>query len=60
MNESIEESFVWRPFVCSFRSPEGQFQFELHAISLEHAQLQLQSLKENAVVDGELKGTRDA
>lgn len=44
----------WNKYTCSFESPDGKYGFELWAISFEHAQLQLDALKETGRVDGEV------
>lgn len=44
---------VWHPYPVEFESPEGRFALTLHAISWEHAHLQLASLKENGRVVGD-------
>lgn len=46
--------FEWKPFLISFDSPEGNFSFEIFAISHEHAELQLDAIKDSGKVDGEL------
>lgn len=53
---------VWRPYSIEFTSPdssidgavEGHFSFMIWAISREHAQLQLEAIRETATVGNEL------
>lgn len=44
----------WKLYSISFESPEGTFSFDIYAISHEHAELQLDAIRETAKVDGEL------
>lgn len=44
----------WKPYSVSFESPEGQFSFHIYAISFDHAQLQIDAIRETAKLDGEL------
>lgn len=54
MKYTDRDGRIWSKFTCSFTSPDGKYCFELWALSHDHALMQLESLKENAVVDGEL------
>lgn len=45
----------WGVYSISFDSPDGVFTAELWAISHEHAELQLQALKETGRVDGRIE-----
>lgn len=47
-------SHNWKPYSVSFESPEGHFSFCIYAISFEHAELQLDAIREAGKVDGEL------
>lgn len=47
---------IWRKYTCSFKSPDGTYAFDLWAISDDHAQLQMDALKETAVVNGRVEG----
>lgn len=49
--------YSWYPFSVEFYSPEGRFSVIIYAISEEHARLQLESLKENGRVTGQIIGT---
>lgn len=51
--------FVWSPYLVSFESPDGEFSFTIHAISHEHAQLQLQAIKDSARVLGRIDSTQE-
>jgi hypothetical protein len=46
--------YEWKIYLASFDSPEGNFSFEIHAISFDHAQLQIDAIRETARLDGEL------
>lgn len=46
---------VWHPYGVEFDSPDGKFCFHIYAISAEHAELQLASIKENAKVYGKIE-----
>lgn len=50
------KGYVWQPYSIEFDSPEGLFSFDIYAISFEHAELQLQAIKESAKVSGRLEG----
>ena len=45
----------WKRFSCKFSSPDGTYHFDIWALSHDHALLQLDSLKENAEVVGEIQ-----
>lgn len=47
---------TWRPYGIDFESPDGKFGTYLYAISFEHAQLQLDALKETGRICGEIHG----
>lgn len=49
-----EASRRWDLYAIEFDSPDGTYTVTLYAISHEHAQLQLQSLKENGRVMGQI------
>lgn len=51
-----EKRREWRPYAVDFESPDGVFSTYLYAISFEHAQLQLDALKETGRLGGELHG----
>lgn len=38
--------YVWQPYAVRFTSPDGTFECHIYAISLDHAELQLQALRE--------------
>jgi len=42
------KGIVWYPYCVDFESPDGKFSVDLWAISDDHAQLQIQALKETA------------
>lgn len=42
----------WKLYSVSFQSPDGTFAFHIYAISDDHAQMQVDSIKENAKLDG--------
>lgn len=46
---------LWRRFLCSFKSADGTFGFEIMALSNDHALMMLAELKATATLDGELK-----
>lgn len=50
------KGLVWKLFSVEFDSPEGTFSTYLYAISWEHAQLQLDALRETGRVFGEICG----
>ena len=55
MIQHIDQSgYVWKPFSVHFESPEGTFAFFIMAVSMEHACLQLDAIKETGAVVGEI------
>lgn len=55
MNEFIDSrGYKWSPFAVEFDSPEGSFEFVIWAISHEHAELQLQAVRETGRVSGQI------
>lgn len=42
----------WSMYAIEFDSPDGSFGFNIYAISDDHAELQLQAIKETARVAG--------
>lgn len=51
---------IWHPYEVQFQSPDGTYACHIYAISDEHAQLQLESLKESGKIGGLTVGTYDA
>lgn len=49
-----EQGRRWRLFAIEFDSPDGDFTATVWAISREHAQLQLDALKETGKLLGEI------
>lgn len=47
----------WRPYAVDFESPDGVFGVVIYAISYEHAGLQVEALRESAVLRGEIVET---
>ncbi len=45
---------TWKLYGVTFDSPDGRYGFHIYAISDEHAALQLQAIKETAVLDGRI------
>lgn len=56
---TIEQRYSWKPFLCSYDTPEGKFSLTVHAISWEHAELQVQSIRESLTLDGEISAIID-
>lgn len=48
--------YRWYPFDVEFDSPEGRFSVIIYGINEEHARLQLDSLKENGRITGQIIG----
>ena len=48
--------YVWNQYTIEFDSPEGTFSFRIYAVSYEHAELLVESIKENARVNSTLIG----
>ena len=46
--------YNWYPYTVQFESPDGTFMFGIWAISDDHAELQVQAIKETAIVKGRL------
>lgn len=51
-----EKNYRWYPYSIEFESPEGRFTFEIYAVSKEHAELQLQAIRETAKVISRIVG----
>lgn len=49
-----EKGRNWHPYSVEFSSPDGTFQVEVWAISHDHALLQVEALRETAVVTGQI------
>lgn len=43
---------TWNLYGAHFTSPDGSYGFHFYAISDDHAALQLEAIKETAVLDG--------
>lgn len=46
----------WHPYGVEFDSPDGKFECVIYAVSDMHAELQLESLKENGRINGQTIG----
>lgn len=46
--------YSWDEYSIKFESPEGTFTTSIFAISFEHAELQLQAIKETGKIVGKL------
>lgn len=46
----------WHPYSVDFESPDGKFSCYVYAISDDHAELQLQALKETGRIAGQVEG----
>lgn len=46
---------TWNLYGATFKSPDGQYGFHFYAISDDHAALQLEAIKETAVLDGRIE-----
>ena len=51
---------IWYPYSVEFESPDGVYGFHIYAISDDHAQLQLDALKETSKIIGKVEGVFDA
>ena len=40
----------WRPYAVRFTGPDGAFEFHIHALSYDHAELLLEDIKATATV----------
>ena len=50
---------IWHPYEVQFISPDGTYTSHLYAISDDHAQLQLEALKESGRIIGRTVGAYD-
>lgn len=50
----------WHPYEVEFTSPDGTYSVHLYAVSPEHAQLQLDALKESGRIGGKVEGVYPA
>ena len=50
------QGFAWRPFAVEYQSDDRTFGVVIYALSIEHARLVLDDLKETATVSGEIIG----
>lgn len=46
---------LWWPYACRFESPDGAFEFQIHALSEDHAQILLDDLRKTATVLGRIE-----
>ena len=44
----------WNLYAVNFESPDGKFSFHIYAISSEHAQLQVDAIRETATLEGQV------
>jgi hypothetical protein len=44
----------WNLYAVNFDSPDGKFSFHIYAISDEHAQLQVDAIRETATLEGQV------
>lgn len=52
---SCPRGMTWNLYAVDFESPDGKFCFYIYAISDEHAQLQVDAIKENAALVGRIE-----
>lgn len=50
----VVDDRVWKLYSVEFESPDGKFTFHIYAISMEHAQLQVDAIRETATLSGEV------
>lgn len=50
---------VWRAYAVDFDSPDGTYACHIYAISDDHAQLQLEALKETGRISGQTLEVHD-
>ncbi|MFY2845598.1 hypothetical protein ACOTJF_28320 [Achromobacter ruhlandii] len=50
---------VWHPYAVDFDSPDGTYSCHIYAISDDHAQLQLDALKETGRISGQTLEVHD-
>lgn len=50
----VVDGRTWLPFSVQFTSPDGEFNFVIYAISMEHAHLQVEAIRETATVGGQI------
>lgn len=55
-----EKGRTWNLYGVDFESPDGKYSVYLHAISFDHAELQLEALKETGKIYGVIRGVVDA
>ena len=53
----IVDGKLWKPYSISFTTQEGEFSFEIYALSMEHASYILEDIKRTGKLDGELLET---
>jgi hypothetical protein len=51
---------VWNLYSVEFVSPDGRFDFYIYAISDDHAQLQVDAIRETAKLNGRIEAVIDA
>ena len=47
---------TWNAYAVNFTSPDGTYSFHIYAISDDHAQMQLDAIKETACIAGQVCG----
>lgn len=47
----------WRLFTASYKADNGAYALEFYAISMEHAAMVVQDIRDSLTLDGELVGT---
>jgi hypothetical protein len=53
-SDPLGRQMIWSLYSVGFESPDGKFSFEIYAISDDHAQLQVDAIRETAKLDGQI------
>ena len=63
MNQPLSvtcHGMAWNLYSVEFVSPDGRFDFYIYAISDDHAQLQVDAIRETAKLNGRIEAVIDA
>ncbi|MGK4474130.1 hypothetical protein [Aeromonas molluscorum] len=55
---TIVDGREWKLFTIRYTTPEADFEFYIHALSWDHANIILQDIRESGRVSGQVVGVR--
>ncbi len=54
VDDAYGRNMKWNLYAVDFDSPDGKYSFNIYAISDEHAQMQVDAIKETASLAGQI------